>query len=318
MNFTSDVKRELIAKMDKSGIKSSISAFLRTSGDVGLNGGLPLFYFVSETENVAEFFMSAFTEAFGVELFVSHATRDRMSGRDKLVMQCPTEHSLPIAKELGLVKRTGAIREGIPPALVDTEEDRIAYIRGAFLGGGSCMVPVEGGKTGYHLEFVFTGKKIAREFCRLLAELELVAKLAVRKETFVVYIKSKELISDFLSVVGAENSLKKFSTLVEKRDRANNDNRARNCISGNADKAAIAAVKQVVAIEKLKERGELGALSEELRTLAKARLLNPSMSLQELSEKLCVSKSCLNHRMRKLMELAGTEEEKDKDKETKE
>ncbi len=292
-------------------MKSSISAFLRTSGDVGLSGGSPLFYFVSETENVAEFFMSAFTEAFGVELFVSHATRARLSGRDKLVMQCPTEQSLPIAKALGLVKRTGAIREGIPPALVQTEEDRIAYIRGAFLGGGSCMVPVEGGKTGYHLEFVFTGKKIAREFCRLLADLELVAKLAVRKETYVVYIKSKELISDFLSVIGAENSLKKFSTLVEKRDKANNDNRTRNCIARNADKAANAALKQTEAIKRLEERGELSGLSEELRALARARLLNPTTSMQALAEKLCVSKSCLNHRMRKLMELAGADEERE-------
>jgi DNA-binding protein WhiA len=120
-----------------------------------------------------------------------------------------------------------------------------------------------------------------------------------------VYIKSKELISDFLSIIGVENCLRKFSSLVEKRDKANNDNRTKNCMAGNADKAAIAAVKQVVAIGKLKNSSGFSELSSELKVLAKARLDNPSMSLQELADKLGVSKSCLNHRMRKLMELAG-------------
>ena len=139
----------------------------------------------------------------------------------------------------------------------------------------------------------------------MLADFELLAKLTDRKESSVVYIKSKELISDFLAIIGAENCLRKFSNLVEKRDRANNDNRARNCIAGNADKAAIAAVKQVVSIEKLKNSSGFSELSSELKSLAKARLENPSMSLQELANKLGISKSCLNHRMRKLMELAG-------------
>lgn len=310
MNFTSDVKKEIITRGSVPGRrgegerKAAISAFLSTSGDVGLREGEPVFYFVSETENVAEFFMSLFFETFGVELYVSHATMDKMSGRDKLVLQCPKEKSAEIAKALGLIKKTGDIRDGISSSLISTDEKKASYIRGAFLGGGSCTVPAEGGKTGYHLEFVFTSKKIAREFCDLLAEFELIAKLTERKETSVVYIKSKELISDFLAIIGANTSLKKFSVLVEKRDKANNDNRARNCMAGNADKAAIASVKQVVGIEKLKNSSGFGDLSSELRTLAKARLDNPTMSLQELANKLGISKSCLNHRMRKLMELA--------------
>ncbi len=309
MNFTTDVKKELIAHgVAKEGIASAISAFLRTSGDVGLREGAPAFYFVSETENVAEFFMSAFFDTFGAELFVSHATRDRMSGKDKLVIECDEKELSPIMKSLGLIKRTGAFREEISRALLSTDEQKIAYIQGAFLGSGSCTVPTEGGKTGYHLEFIFSGRRIAKDFCELLAEFELLAKLSKRKDDFVVYIKSKELISDFLSVVGAGHSLKKFSQLVERRDKANNDNRARNCIAGNVDKTAIAAVKQIVAIEKLKKHNALGELSVELRALAKARSENPTLSLQELAERLGVSKSCLNHRMRKLMELAEEEE----------
>ncbi len=307
MNFTSDIKKEIITKgVKKEGIKSALSALVRTSGDVGLSDGVPAFYFVSETENVAEFFMTAFEEKFSVPLFVSHATRDKMSGRDKLVIECPEGSAKIAATDLGLIKRTGELHEGIPPRLIATQEGAIGYVQGAFLGGGSCTVPSEGGKSGYHLEFVFSTKKIAHHFCRILEELELVGKLASRKESYVVYIKSKELISDFLSVIGTENCLKKFSALVEKRDRANNDNRALNCIAGNADKTAQAAVKQIVAIEKLRVWSGFSDLLEDLQKTAQARIENPTLSLQELAEKLRVSKSCLNHRMRKLLQIANT------------
>ena len=133
-----------------------------------------------------------------------------------------------------------------------------------------------------------------------------------RKDTHVVYIKSKEQISDFLAVVGAKKALKRLSDLVEQRDKANYDNRAQNCMAGNADKAAIAAVKQVKAIKKPIEFGVLVDQSEELQTLAKLRVENPSQSLQELADCLKISKSCLNHRMRRLMALSQKLEENDK------
>ncbi len=316
MNFTLDVKKEIMHKglalTDDTVAENTagISAYLKTSGNVGVKDGVPAYYFVSETEKVAEFFMQTFLETFRMELLVSHATMDKMSGRDKLVLQCPSDRTGEVVKKLKLIKRTGTLQEGISPSLVSTEGRAIAYVRGAFLGGGSCILPSDDGKTGYHLEFVFGERKTARDFCGLLLSMDVIAKLTERKESFVVYIKSKEIISDFLSLIGVETALKKFSQLVQKRDKANNDNRARNCIAGNADKSAIASVKQVVAIKKLMQTAEYGELSPELKSLAKARVANPSKSLQELADYLGVSKSCLNHRLRKLMELA-----KDKDDE---
>ncbi|MBQ7913471.1 MAG: DNA-binding protein WhiA [Clostridia bacterium] len=311
MNFTSDVKKEMInhGVTDGAARLSEMSAFIRTSGTFGVKDGQPTFFLVSETENVAEYFMSQFSKIFNAELFVTHATRDRMSGRDKLLLQCPPSVAAEVLKTLRLVTKNGEPRQGVSAALLSTEDKEISYIRGAFLGGGSCTLPMDNGTTGYHLEIVFNDKKTAKDFCLVLSEFEILAKLAERKDTFVVYIKSKEQISDFLAVVGAHNALKKLSQLVERRDEANRTNRARNCMAGNADKAAIAAVKQVVALKKLEESGGFTLLSEELKQLAKARLDNPSMSLQELADKLCVSKSCLNHRMRKLMAIAAPKEE---------
>ena len=311
MSFTSDIKKEIISRGIGRGSggaaekKAALSAFIRTSGFLGEKDGSPNFFIVSETENVAEFFMAAFSETFNTELSITHATMDRMSGRDKLLLQCPQGFAEEVMKSLALVKRTGGIRYGISMALTSSDERKIAYAKGAFLGGGSCTVPSEGGKTGYHLEIVFSDRQTARDFCDLLSEFELIVRLVERKDTFVAYIKSKEAISDFLSVIGAENALKKFSALVEKRDEANRSNRAQNCMAGNADKTAIAAVKQVVAIEKLKKWDGYDDLANELKALAELRLENPSMSLQELADTLKVSKSCLNHRMRRLLELAS-------------
>ena len=311
MNFTLDVKKELITHGVNDAVAriSEMSAFIRTSGTFGVKDGNPTFFLVSETENVAEYFMSQFFKIFNAELYVANASRDRMSGRDKLLLQCPPTVATEVLKTLRLLAKNGEVRKGISATLLSEENKQIAYIRGAFLGGGSCTLPLDGSTTGYHLEVVFADKKTAKDFCSLLMEFEILAKLAERKETFVVYVKSKEQISDFLAVIGADHALRKFSQLVEKRDEANRSNRARNCIAGNADKAAIAAVKQVVALKQLEENGLLTLLSEELKQLAKARVENPTMSLQELADKLCVSKSCLNHRMRKLMSIAATKEE---------
>lgn len=309
MNFTSDIKKEIIARgLGKKGElalnRAGLSAFLRTSGELGFLGGTPNFFLVSETENVAEFFMRVFFETFGTELSVTHATMDRMSGRDKLVLQSPSSNAREVLKELGLLKRgEKQLKEGIAKSLVKGEKEKIAYIKGAFLGGGSCILP-SANRAGYHLEIVFFEKQTAKDFCDLLVELELFAKLTQRKETYVAYIKSKEAISDFLAIVGATSSLNKFVAISEKREESNRNNRAQNCVSGNADKAAIAAVKQVVALQKIEKATNFKGLSEELSSLAKARLKHPAVSLRELAQILNVSKSCLNHRMRRLMEIA--------------
>ena len=306
MNFTWEIKKELITRSKGWDAKqriASLSAFLRTCGTLGISNGVPSFFLVSETEMVAEFFTKQFFEEFHTELTVSHATMDRMSGRDKLVLVCPASVSQAVLQSLGVLKRNGQdFRTGIASALIRTEEQKIAYVRGAFLGGGSCNTPKNG--AGYHLEMVFSDKKTALDTCILLDELGIFAKQIVRKESHVVYIKSKEIISDFLAIIGATTSLKKFGEILEERDVANQNNRARNCFSGNADKTAIASVKQVLAIQKIEENQGLSGLGEDLRLLAKARLANPEISLRELSEVLGVSKSCLNHRMRKLMQIA--------------
>lgn len=315
MNFTSDVKKEIIARGIGEGDdavaekKAGISAFVRTSGMLGVQNGEPTFFLISETENVAEFFTTLFYDGLKTNLRITHATLDRRSGRDKLLLECPAANIPEVLNEVGLLKRTGGLRDGISAALTSTKGRKIAYIQGAFLGGGSCTIPNGDAKTGYHLEIVFFNRKTATDFCKILAEFEILAKLLARsKEKFVVYVQSKEQISDFFAAIGVKNALRKFSNFLEMRDEANRVNRAQNCMMGNAYKAATASVEQVMCIRTLMNNGVLNDLGDEYKELAKARLENGGMSMQELAKYLGISKSCLNHRMRRLMALAKTEE----------
>ena len=313
MNFTLEVKKEIINRslakkrtLEEAiaAKKAALSAFSRTSGQLGFYEGLRNFFITTETERVAEFFTSLFYDVFGFELSVS-AHHNKLSGRDKLLLTCPAAECKRVLKDLGLLRDKGdGFKAWIPSALVRSDESKAAYIRGAFLGSGSCILPSEENGTGYHLEIVFGEEGIADEFCGLLEDFELFGKRAERKDTFIVYIKSKEMISDFLSVIGVEKALESFTELLEIRDEANQHNRATNCYMGNLEKTLQASSKQVRALKTLKEKEEFLELSPELQTLADARLRSPMMTLQELANELNISKSCLSHRMRKLMSVA--------------
>ena len=133
---------------------------------------------------------------------------------------------------------------------------------------------------------------------------EILARCVERKNSFVVYLKSRESISDLLYLVGAESALRKLNKLADKKDEKNRINRVANCMQRNFDKSVVASVRHIRAIERIEETVGLSALDETLRKTAEARLADKEASLKELSERLQVSKSCLNHRLRKLVKIA--------------
>lgn len=303
MSFSSDVKREIVKKIDgKTAKNSALSAFIKTSGVVGKRDGKTAFFIVTETELLAEFFSAVFEELFKENLIVSRTSLDKMSGRGKLVLEYTGDNTEKILDKLHLQKN-GEIRQGIDSRLLGGD-GALGYVQGAYLGGGSCVLPLQNGGTGYHLEFAFPFEKDAYAFCSALEEFEIIGKVVERGSSFVVYVKSKETISDFLSVVGATNALKKWSEITRKRDESNNENRAANCFSGNADKSAKASVNQILAIEKLEKSGKMQLLSKELIIVATARKENPALSMRELAEKVGVSRSCLIHRLNRLLALS--------------
>ncbi len=311
MNFTSDVKKELMKlPCGKEESRAALSAYFSACGVFAESGtGEPEFFLVSETERVAEFFTGLFYNLFGERLIVSRAVKDRLSGRSRLILECPRGAKNAL-ETLELYKPGAGFTVGVPQVFKENDAVRRAYICGAFLGGGSITLPADGKKTGYHLEIAFPAEEdgesaVAEEFAALAEADDLLLKCVKRGGETVAYMKSKEAISDFLSVLGAENALKKFGAFCEEREKNNNLNRAANCSSFNADKTATAAVKQVLAIEKIVAAGADTTLAAPLKELIALRLARPELSLQELADELGVSKSCLSHRMRKLTEIAA-------------
>ncbi|MBE5764250.1 MAG: DNA-binding protein WhiA [Clostridiales bacterium] len=306
MNLNEKVKHELCKiKYEQGCCKlASLSSFVRTAGSIIAEDNKYGFS-VSTNPVTAEYYAEITQELYGVHTVFNIGGKSAISGFTVL-----ENDSLSILMDLGIVKITG---EGITIALepdeylVENECCKLAYVRGAFLGGGSLTVPdvnSKKGRTGYHLEFVFSKYLTAQHFSSLLGELGFFPKLIERKNSFIVYFKQHEEIKDLLAYMGANSAVFEFSDLVIMRDVKNNTNRITNCEISNVNKQVEASLKQCNAIKLIAETIGLEALSPELEKTAKARLKYSDYPLSDLADMLNISKSCLNHRLRKLVAIA--------------
>ncbi len=176
-----------------------------------------------------------------------------------------------------------------------------SFIMGAFAAAGSLSDP---DKT-YHFEIVAKNKRVVDLIKDIFLEFEVKSKILKRKESFVLYIKNSEIISQALLVMNAGNALMKFTNVKIEKDVKNNINRRVNFESSNICKAAKAASSQVRDIELIDKKIGIKSLPAGLREVAELRLKNRDVSLKELSDESgTLSKSCINHRLRKLKEIA--------------
>ena len=184
------------------------------------------------------------------------------------------------------------------------EEDccRTAFLRGAFLAGGSVTDP----EKRYHMELATSHQQASREVSTLLEEMGFLPRSVQRGADALIYFKQSEHIEDLLTKIGAPAAAMDIMTAKVDKEIRNGANRAMNCDMANVNKTLDAAQEQVGAIEKLRRSARWDALPEKLRQTAALRLEYPELSLVQLAEKCDppVTKSCMNHRMRKLMEEA--------------
>jgi len=310
-SFTEEIKNEITGQRidDRRCCLAMLSAFIRTSGSVLSRGGLYGFELVTENERTAEYFIEMLEDRFGLSLTASNAKSDVLTGKDKLTFSCVNQKSDEFLRQLKIIEEDGngkILLFAIDDGLISKNKYKISYLKGAFLGGGSCTLPEENtySRTGYHFEIVFSNKITASDFCSILCGFEILAKLVLRKESAVVYVKSKEVISDILAAMSCQSCLEKLNRLVERKDKLNNENRVNNCSVSNIDKTVTASVKQVQAIEIIAQTIGLQSLAKQLFDVAECRLADKNASMQELAERLDISKSCINHRMRKILDLA--------------
>ena len=179
---------------------------------------------------------------------------------------------------------------------------RRAFLRGAFLAAGSISDP----EKFYHFEIVCTTEAKAGQLKEIMATFGLDAKIVVRKKYYVVYIKEGSQIVDILNVMDAPISLMELENIRILKEMRNSVNRKVNCETANINKTVSAAVKQIRDIEYIRDTIGFGAFPENLEQMAQVRLLRPEATLKELGEALDppVGKSGVNHRLRRLSEIA--------------
>jgi len=177
-----------------------------------------------------------------------------------------------------------------------------AYLRGAFLAGGSISDP----EKSYHLEIKTHSRKLANELCGLIGGFNLNAKTIKRKGSYVVYLKEGENIVDFLNIIGAHFALLELENVRILKGMRNSVNRIVNCETANLEKTVNASVRQIENIKYIRDFIGFENLPENLREIADIRLSYPDANLKELGEMLSPSlgKSGVNHRLRKLDKIA--------------
>lgn len=226
----------------------------------------------------------------------------------------PASFAERLLKDIGLIEITSDgyhLNWGIDSNVVCSDETKISFLRGAYLGCGTSSIrlsEVESEKTtsGYHLELTSHSHQFLTDLAALMAEFNIFTKLVERKNLFVLYIKEAEIIKDLLALLGASDSVMALSNEMIIREKRNQINREVNCINANISKTVDASMRQIEAINVIISTIGIDSLDEQLQEVAMLRLANPEESLDGLLSlsTLELSKSGLNHRLNKLIKIA--------------
>ena len=296
MSFSSDVKNELCrdfpgkrccAVAEAYGILLYANSF--TPG---------LIRIITESDTLCQRLPKLFKKAFGLS-FDTLPPKEKTGKRSFTVTD--SEKIQTVFSAFGY-DSSRTVAHHINLGILENECDRISFLRGAFLSGGSVTDPAKR----YHMELVTSHASICREVHALLLEMGFTPKDSKRGASFITYFKQSNAIEDLLTTMGAPvSAMEIMQTSVEKH-MANAMNRLTNCDMANADKITDASRSQLEAIRAIERGPGLDSLPPVLQDAALLRIANPSCSLTELAQLSFppVTKSCMNHRIRKLMEYA--------------
>ncbi|MBS1419796.1 MAG: DNA-binding protein WhiA [Clostridia bacterium] len=196
----------------------------------------------------------------------------------------------------------GSLSHHINFGVIEEDCCRTAFVRGAFLAGGSVTDP----EKRYHLELATPHRSVSREMFSVLLDMGFSPKETQRSGNSLLYFKKADLIADFFTSLGAPVAAMNVMTAKVDKEMRNTVTRQINCDSANADKTVAAAQEQMAAIRRIVRSYGLDALPEPLKDAALLRITNPEASLADLARLSCpaVTKSCLSHRLKKIMSLA--------------
>ncbi|MEI7027820.1 DNA-binding protein WhiA [Paenibacillus sp. y28] len=303
-SFAAQTKKELtLLDIEEPCCQAAeLSALIRMNGSVGLSGGRMVLDVSTENAAIARRIYTLIKKMFQAHAELLVRKKMRLKKNNVYIVRLPARVQ-EVLSALHIVSEGFQFTPGIDKRLIRNTCCRRSYLRGAFMAGGSVNNP-EGAS--YHLEISSMYEEHCQHLCRLANRFDLNARCIERKKGFVFYIKEGEKIIEFLSLIGAHQALLRFEDVRIMKDMRNSVNRLVNCETANLNKTIGAAVRQIDNIRLLQKEIGLENLPDKLREVAEIRLQHPDMNLKEVGELLkgSVSKSGVNHRLRKIDELA--------------
>ncbi|MFV0558175.1 MAG: DNA-binding protein WhiA [Enterococcus sp.] len=310
MSFAADVKKELTSlEVHREHAKAELAALIRMNGSLSLTNQQMILNVQTENAAIARRLYSLLKDHFDVRSELLVRRKMKLKKNNVYIVRLKQD-TKQVLVELGIMDGLMFNTHASDDILGNAQKMR-SYLRGAFMATGSINNPET---SRYHLEIYSIYEEHNQDICDMLNYYDLNARALERRNGYIAYLKGAEKIADFLTLIGATNSMLKFEDVRIVRDMRNSVNRLVNCETANMNKTIDAASKQIENIQLIEQRVGLAALPSKLQEIAELRLEHPEVSLKELGEMIpsgAISKSGINHRIRKINEFA------DKLKETK-
>lgn len=308
MSFTNEIKQEICSTELQQEDIAQLSAIMKLLGTINLNNNGMFITVENENIIIARRIVKLLKYFFHLNVEIA-AIKNMKFGKKNIYSIRIFEKVDVLLKELQLKDQTGFLQH---PHLSFLKNDLLIrqYLAGIFLSTGSINSPEN---TNYHLEFRLNSEESADFAIQLLKKIYIDAKMILRRDNYIVYVKASEQIGDFLRAICASNSLMKFEDMRIRRDFKNSITRLDNCATANDMKTYRTGVQQIEIIELLQQNGTYNDLDDKLKEVAQLRLKYPEDSLHDLvilyEEEYGrkISKSGIAHRFRKLKELAKKE-----------
>ena len=303
MSFASEMKNELTRiEVDDDCAKAELSALIRMNGNLSISNQQFVINVQTENAAIARRIFSLIKKCFGVEVELLVRKKMKLKKNNIYISRIKVK-AKEILDELGILQ-DGMFKQEIDKSILKNDICKRSYLRGAFLAGWSVNNPET---SSYHLEIFSLYEEHSADLTALMNQYELNSKQLERKKGYISYLKEAEKISDFLSLIGGYQALLKFEDVRIIRDMRNSVNRLVNCETANLNKTVSAAMKQVESIQLIDKEIGIDNLPDRLREVARLRIDNQDVSIKELGEMVStgkISKSGINHRLRKLNEMA--------------
>ena len=303
MSYASEVKKELTTlEVHFGNAKAELMALIRMNGSLGLSNHRFILNVQTENPATARRIYSLLKQFYDVESELLVRRKMKLKKNNLYIVRL-NKGSDYVLKDLDILDGF-QLKETVPLDFLDDDAKVRSYLRGAFLATGSANNPET---SSYHLEIYSLYEDHNQTICEMMNRYGLNARTAKRRSGYITYLKEAEKIADFLSLIGATSSMLKFEDVRIMRDMRNSVNRIVNCENANFNKVADAANRQIESIKYLDKKIGLNNLPVKLQEIAIARMAHPEVSLKELGELVPggpISKSGVNHRLRKIMEQA--------------